>query len=107
VEEIYYNKKEEEESKEEEKEDEFEEEEEAERKDTQTPSRFVQKNHPKHLILGDKNAKTQTRRKLTSRSGLINLSLLSKIDPKCFVESSIDQQWVNAMEDELNQIEKN
>jgi hypothetical protein len=35
-----------------------EEEEEIERQDTQTPSRFVKKNHPEKLFLGDKNAKT-------------------------------------------------
>jgi hypothetical protein len=33
-------------------------EEETKRQDTQTPSRFVQKNHPENLILGDQNAKT-------------------------------------------------
>jgi hypothetical protein len=37
----------------------------------------------------------------------VNLSLLSKIEPKCFAEASNDQHWVNAMEEELNQIEKN
>jgi len=36
-----------------------EEEEETERQDTQTPSRFVQKNHPENLILGDKHDGTQ------------------------------------------------
>jgi hypothetical protein len=67
----------------------------------------VQKNHPENLILGDKNAKTQTRRKLASSSEQVNLSLLSKIEPKCFAEASNDQHWVNSMEEELNQIEKN
>jgi hypothetical protein len=67
----------------------------------------VQKNHPENLILGDKNVGTQTRRKLASSSEQVNLSLLSKIEPKCFAEASNDQHWVNAMEEELNQIEKN
>jgi hypothetical protein len=62
VEETDYRKKEEEG-----KENEVEEEEEEDHQDTQTPSRFVYKNHPEHLILGDKNSKTQTRRKMESR----------------------------------------
>jgi hypothetical protein len=33
--------------------------------------------------------------------------LLSKIEPKCFAKASNDQHWVNAMEEELNKIEKN
>jgi hypothetical protein len=84
-----------------------EEEEETKHQDTQTPSRFVQKNHPENLILGDKNVKTQTRRKLASTYEQVNLSLLSKIEPECFAEASVDKHWVNAMEEELNQIEKN
>jgi hypothetical protein len=55
----------------------------------------VQKKHPKNLILGDKNVETQTRRKLESTFEQVNLSLFSKIEPKCFVEASVDQHWVN------------
>jgi hypothetical protein len=36
-----------------------------------------------------------------------NLSLLSKIEPKNFEEASRDKNWVNAMNEELDQIEKN
>jgi hypothetical protein len=57
-----------------------EEEEEIKCQDTQTPSRFVQKNHPENLILGDKNTETQTRRKLERTYEHVNLSLLSKIE---------------------------
>ena len=32
---------------------------------------------------------------------------LSKIEPKNFAQASEDKNWVNAMKEELNQIEKN
>jgi hypothetical protein len=59
------------------------------------------------LILGDKNVITQTQRKLENNSKKMNLSLLSQLEPKFFIESHNDHHWVNAMEEELNQIEKN
>jgi hypothetical protein len=62
----------------------------------------VQKNHPEKLILDDKNDKNRTRRKMASSFEQVNLSLLSKIEPKCFVEANNDQHWVNTMEEELN-----
>jgi hypothetical protein len=34
-------------------------------------------------------------------------SLLSQVEPKCFIEAQNDHHWVNVMEEELNQIEKN
>jgi hypothetical protein len=37
----------------------------------------------------------------------MNLSILSKVEPKFFVEAHDDEHWVKAMEEELNQIEKN
>ena len=44
-----------------------------------TPSRYVQKNHPKSQILGEKGAGVQTRRTLT---GTLNfLALLSSTEP--------------------------
>jgi len=44
---------------------------------------------------------------LASNSKQVNLSFLSKIEPKCFVEASNVQHWVNSIEEELNQIKKN
>jgi len=104
-----YNKEKEEEYEEEKQENEEEEEEEEETKcqDTQTPSRFLKKNHPENLILSDKHVGTWTRRKLAIISEQMNISLLSKIEPRCFEETNNDQHWINAMEHELNQIEKN
>jgi hypothetical protein len=68
---------------------------------------FVQKNHRENLMLGDKIVKTHTRRKLACSYECVNLSLLSKIELKCFEEASNDQHWINFMEEYLNQIEKN
>jgi hypothetical protein len=36
-----------------------------------------------------------------------NISILSKVEPKSFEEASRDKDWVNAMNEELDQIEKN
>jgi hypothetical protein len=84
VEEIDCSEEEEQEYGEQEQENEEGGEEEIEHQYIQTPMRSVQKNHPKNLILCDKNAKTQTRRKLASNYEHMNFSLLSKIDPMCF-----------------------
>jgi hypothetical protein len=86
--------------KEEEEEEEKKEQEEIEHQYPKTPSRFVQKHHPENQILGDIDTGVQTRRRL-------NFSLLSKIEPKNFAQASEDKHWVNAMKEELNQIEKN
>jgi hypothetical protein len=37
----------------------------------------------------------------------LNFSLLSKIEPKKFAQANEDKHWVNAMKEELNQIENN
>jgi hypothetical protein len=37
----------------------------------------------------------------------LNFYFLSKIDPKNFAQVSEDKHWVNAVKEELNQIEKN
>jgi hypothetical protein len=49
----------------------------------------------------------QTRRRLDSAPEYENFSLLSKIEPKNFTEASEDKHWIDVMEEELNQIEKN
>jgi hypothetical protein len=49
----------------------------------------------------------QTRRRLASAPEYANFSLLSKIEPKNFTEANEDKHWIDAMEEELNQIEKN
>ena len=83
-----------------EKEEEKKEQEEIELQYPKTPSIFVQKHHPENRILGDIDTGVQTRRRL-------NFSLLSKLNPKNFVQTNEDKHWVNAMKEELNQLEKN
>ena len=65
------------------------------------------KNHPKKLILENENVGVQTRRKLASLTEHENLYLLSKIEPKKFVEASKDESRIDDMNEESNQIERN
>jgi len=61
-----------------------------------------QKDHPTDQIIGDLDIGVQTRRR-TIRT----YSLLSSIEPKNVAEASQDESWIKAMDEELNQIEKN
>jgi len=49
----------------------------------------------------------QTTRKVAQTQEHINYALLSHFEPKNIIEVSKDESWVNAMEEELNQIERN
>jgi hypothetical protein len=84
-----------------------EEEERMETPQPKTPSRYVQKHHPESQILGNKEAGVQTRRKLIDTSSSANFALLSMSEPQNFVQASQDDHWVKAMNEELDQIEKN
>jgi hypothetical protein len=102
---------EEEDEKEEEEEDEDEEnltevEEQVQQVSPKTPSKRVQKNHPSDQIIGNKDAGVETRRKIRSPEQT-HLALLSTIEPNCFEEASKDEFWNKAMDEELDQIEKN
>jgi hypothetical protein len=104
---------EEEDEKEEEEEDEDEDEEnprEVEEKvqkvSPKTPSKRVQKNHPLDQIIGNKYAGVETRRKICSPEQT-HLALLSTIEQNCFEEANKDEFWNKAMDEELDQIEKN
>ena len=70
-----------------------------------TSSRYVQKNHPETQILGEKEAGVQTIRTITETSRY--LALLSSIEPQNINEACKDECWVKAMNEELEQIEKN
>jgi len=70
-----------------------------------TPSRYVQKNHPESQIKGEKGSRVQTRRTLTGTS--IYLALLSSTEPHNVNEARKYECWVKAMDEELDQIEKN
>jgi transposase InsO family protein len=102
---------EEEDEKEVEEEDEDEEnpteaEEQVQQVSPKTPSKRVQKNHPSDQIIGNKDAGVETRRKICSPEQT-HLALLSTIEPNCFEEANKDEFWNKAMDEELDQIEKN
>ena len=67
-----------------------EEEERMETPQLKTPSRYVQKHHPKCQILGNKDVGTQTRRKNIDTSSFANFALLSMSEPTHFVKESQD-----------------
>jgi hypothetical protein len=71
-----------------------------------TPSKRVQKNHPSEQIIGNKDAGVETRRKIHSPEQT-HLALSSTIEPNCFEEANKDEFWKKAMDEELDQIEKN
>jgi hypothetical protein len=83
-----------------------EEEEKVQQVSPKTPSKRVQKNHPSDQIIGNKDARVETRRKIRSPKQT-HLALLSTIEPNCFEEASKDEFWNKAMDQELDQIEKN
>ena len=61
------------------------------------------KDHPETKIIGDKNARVNTRRKL-----LFNEQALPPIvAPKSCVESNKNDDWIKSMNAELDEIEKN
>jgi hypothetical protein len=71
-----------------------------------TPRKQVQKNHPSNQIIGNKDVGVETRRKIRSPEQT-HLALLSTIEPNCFEEANKDEFWNKAMDEELDQIEKN
>jgi transposase InsO family protein len=83
-----------------------EEEEQVQQVSPKTPSKRVQKNHPSDQIIGNKDAGVETRRKICSPEQT-HLALLSTIEPNCFEEANKDEFWNKAMDEELDQIEKN
>jgi hypothetical protein len=71
-----------------------------------TPSKRVQKNHPSDKIIVNKDAGVETRRRTCSPEQM-HLTLLSMIEPSNFEEANKDEFWNKAMDEELDQIEKN
>jgi hypothetical protein len=74
---------------------------------TNSSSRIIQKNHPASQIIGEKEKGVQTRRKLIKTTEQSHIALISMLEPKNFNEASTDDHWVKAMNEELDQIEKN
>ena len=78
--------------------------EESPRRDTKTPSRLVRKNHLEDQIIGSKSTEAQTRRQLLYQT---KISYLLQVEPTSIKEACKDESWVKAMNEELDQIEKN
>jgi hypothetical protein len=98
--------KDEEATKGEDEEDQIEVEEKVQQVPPKTPSKRIQKNHPSDQIIGNKDAGIETRRRIHSPEQL-HLALLSSIEPNSFEEANKDEFWKKAMNEELDQIEKN
>ena len=62
------------------------------------------KTHPQELIIGDTTKGVTTRSKLKS---FVNLTFISQIEPKNVDDALCDEFWVLAMQEELNQFERN
>ncbi|XP_058767895.1 uncharacterized protein LOC131641607 [Vicia villosa] len=67
------------------------------------PSIRVQKDHPSELIIGDPNSGVVSR----SREQVSNSCFVSKIEPKNVKEALTDEFWINVMQEELGQFERN
>lgn len=80
---------------------------ESEQPTVHSSSRITRKNHPENQIIGDGNKGVQTRRKILLESEQSHIAFLSTVEPQCFKEASKDKDWIAAMNDELDQIEKN
>jgi hypothetical protein len=107
VEQLYEEEeKDEEEVEGEDEEDQTEVEEKVQQVPPKTPRKQVQKNHPSDQIIRNKDAGVETRRRIHSPEQM-HLALLSTIEPNSFEEASKDELWNKAMDEELDQIEKN
>jgi hypothetical protein len=79
----------------------------SQQKDAKSPLRIISKNHPENQIIGDINEGVQTRRKLIKDTEQSHVAFLSMIEPTNFEEASKEEEWIRAMNEELDQIEKN
>ncbi|KAH9744422.1 Integrase catalytic domain-containing protein [Citrus sinensis] len=61
--------------------------------------------HPKDVILGDPSRGVTTRSSL--RNTCEHAAFISQIEPKSFADAENDESWIMAMQEELNQFERN
>jgi len=61
-------------------------------------------NHPEIQIIGDPTNRLQTRSSLRSQG---QTTLISEVDPKHIDDTIQEDNWVKAMQEELDQFEKN
>ncbi|KAK2356045.1 putative mitochondrial protein [Trifolium repens] len=62
-------------------------------------------NHPQEQIIGDTGDRVRTRRSFQVNEN--NLAMISQIEPKTIDEAIVDESWIEAMEEELMQFERN
>ena len=62
-------------------------------------------NHPKDFIIGDPSQDVRIR--TTFRENHDYLTFISQIEPKIIEEAKSDPNWLIAMQEKLNQFEKN
>ena len=65
-------------------------------------SKYVRRHHPVDQIIGDEDARPMTRRR--SRS---DACLVCMLEPKTMKEALDNEDWIQAMNEEIDQIEKN
>ncbi|XP_073129102.1 uncharacterized protein [Henckelia pumila] len=63
------------------------------------------KNHPQKLVIGNPSAPLRTRCQMINE--FIHAAFISHIEPKKVEEALLDSNWIEAMQDELNQFERN
>ncbi|XP_073120043.1 uncharacterized protein [Henckelia pumila] len=63
------------------------------------------KNHPPKLVIGNPSAPLRTRGQMINE--FIHAAFISHIEPKKVEEALLDSNWIEAMQDELNQFERN
>ena len=68
-----------------------------------SPPRIL-KDHPIQNVLGDVGTRVLTRRQLNEMS---HIAFISNLEPKNYKEASKDEYWIIAMQEELNQFERN
>ena len=76
-------------------------------KEAKSPLRIVRKNHPENQIIGDVNKRFHTRRKQIKDSEQSHVAFLSMTEPNFFDEAIQHDDWIRAMNEELDQIENN
>ncbi|KAD5318063.1 hypothetical protein E3N88_18009 [Mikania micrantha] len=86
----------------------------------QVPVTKIHVNHPIEQIIGNPSAGVQTRRQVTNKESLyvelerthgtqelwMHSAFISQIEPKSVTEALHDPDWVEAMQEELNQFQK-
>ena len=61
-------------------------------------------NHPQYQIIGNPSSRVRTRSSL--RNSCNNLAFISQIEPRNINDALVDENWMIAMQEELNQFER-